>query len=77
MSDAVRTKCTCMRCRMCGLMWPAILITLGILFLVAEYSSRYSFMDLWPILLIVIGTVKLVESTASTEGHISGETPPQ
>ena len=42
-----------------------------VLFLVAEYSSRYSFMDLWPILLIVIGIVKLVESTAPTDGHIS------
>lgn len=77
MGDAVRSKCPCMRCRMAGLMWPAILITLGVLFLVAEYSSRYSFMDLWPILLIVIGIVKLVESTAPTDGHISAENPPQ
>ena len=75
MSDRIR--CACTRCRLAGLMWPAILITLGVLFLVAEYSSRYSFMDLWPILLIVIGTVKLIESTASTEGHTSAETRPQ
>jgi len=75
MSDGVR--CACMRCRMRGLMWPAILITLGVLFLVAEYSSRFSFMDIWPILLIVIGAVKVIESTASTEGHISAETRPQ
>ena len=46
MGDAVRSKCTCMRCRMRGLMWPTMLITLGVLFLVAEYSSRYSFRDL-------------------------------
>jgi len=75
MSDTVR--CACMRCRMRGLMWPAILITLGVLFLVAEYSSRFSFMDIWPILLIVIGAIKVIESTASTEGHISAETRPQ
>jgi hypothetical protein len=75
MSDTVR--CACMRCRMRGLMWPAILITLGVLFLVAEYSNRYSFMDLWPILLIVIGAVKLIESTASTDGHTSAEIRPQ
>jgi membrane-bound ClpP family serine protease len=72
-----RVRCACMRCRMRGLMWPAILITLGVLFLVAEYSNRYSFMDLWPILLIVIGAVKLIESTASTDGHASAEIRPQ
>jgi hypothetical protein len=48
-----------------------------VLFLVAEYSSRFSFMDIWPILLIVIGAVKVIESTASTEGHVSAETRPQ
>jgi len=72
-----RVRCACMRCRMSGLMWPAILITLGVLSLVAEYSSRLSFMDIWPILLIVIGAIKVIESTASTEGHISAETRPQ
>ena len=75
MSDKVR--CACMRCRMAGLMWPAVLITLGVLFLVAEYSSHYSFMDIAPVLLIVIGAVKLIESTASTEGHISTANRPQ
>jgi len=72
-----RVRCACMRCRMAGLMWPAILITLGILFLIAEYSNRYSFADLWPILLIVIGAVKLIEATASSEGHITPANRPQ
>lgn len=71
MGDGIR--CTCMRCRMRGLMGPTLLITLGVLFLVAQYSSRYSFGDLWPILLIVIGIVKVIESTASTEGHRSAD----
>jgi hypothetical protein len=75
MSDRVR--CTCARCRLHGLMGPAILITVGVLFLIAEYSSRFSFMDLWPILLIVIGVIKLIEATASTEGHVSSEPRPQ
>jgi hypothetical protein len=48
-----------------------------VLFLVAEYSSRYSFMDLWPILLIVIGIIKLIEATASSAGHITSEPRPQ
>jgi membrane-bound ClpP family serine protease len=58
-------------------MGPAILITLGVLFLVAEFSNRFSFGDLWPILLIVIGVIKLIEATASTEGHITSESRPQ
>ena len=72
-----RVRCTCARCRLRGLMGPAILITVGVLFLIAEYSSRYSFMDLWPILLIVIGIIKLIEATASSEGHVSSQPRPQ
>jgi len=72
-----RVRCTCARCRLRGLMGPAILITLGVLFLVAEFSNRYSFGDLWPILLIVIGVIKLIEATASTAGHITSEPRPQ
>ncbi|MBV8781762.1 MAG: hypothetical protein JO353_10230 [Phycisphaerae bacterium] len=68
MADEVR--CQCARCRLSGLMGPVILITLGVLFLVGQYSHRYSFTDLWPILLIAIGAVKLLEATASTEGHV-------
>jgi len=65
-----RTRCTCPRCRMSGLMAPVILITLGALFLIGEFSGRYTFGELWPVILIVAGLVKVLESTASTEGHI-------
>jgi hypothetical protein len=50
-------------------MGPAVLITLGVLFLIGQYS-RYSFGELWPILLIVIGAVKVAEALAPTEGHV-------
>lgn len=65
---SVAQRCGCGRCRCHGLMGPAVLITLGVLFLVGQYG-RYSFGELWPILLIVIGAVKVAESLASTEGH--------
>ena len=68
---AEQTRCTCSRCSMRGLMGPVILITLGVLFMIGEYSGRYSFHELWPFILIVIGVVKLLESMASTEGHNS------
>jgi hypothetical protein len=62
-------RCGCSRCRCRGLMGPAVLITLGVLFLIGQYG-RYSFGELWPILLIVIGAVKVAESLASAEGHV-------
>ncbi len=61
--------CPCARCRSRGLMGPAILITLGVLFLIPQFVHRLDFGDLWPIILIVIGAVKLFEYGASTEGH--------
>jgi len=68
MADTVRTHCGCAHCRIRGLMGPLILITIGVLFLIGEYS-RYSFGDLWPILLIVIGVVLVLQALASKEGH--------
>ena len=61
--------CPCARCRSRGLMGPAILITVGALFLIPQFVHRLDFGDLWPVILIVIGAVKLFEYGASTEGH--------
>ncbi len=65
-----RTKCNCRCCVIGGLMWPAVLITLGTLFLVGRLGWGYSFGKLWPVLLVVMGVIKLAQSLASTEGHI-------
>ncbi len=65
-------RCGCGRCRSRGLMGPAILITLGVLFLLHEfYSIRFQ----WPVLLIVIGLVKIWQSTTSLEGHGQAQYP--
>lgn len=64
------TRCACAGCTCRGLMWPAVLITLGGLFLVGRLGWGYSFRELWPALLIVVGAVKLAGALASTEGHI-------
>jgi di/tricarboxylate transporter len=64
-------RCRCQRCMISGLMGPAILITIGVLFLVQQYAWRHSFADLWPVILVVIGLIKLGEALASSEGHIS------
>lgn len=61
--------CSCARCRCRGLLAPVVLITVGAVFLIPQFVERLGFGDLWPVILIVIGLVKLLESTASTEGH--------
>jgi len=66
--------CRCERCRTRKLMGPAILVTLGVLFLL-DTTSRVGFGRTWPAILLVIGVVKLLQSNASSEGHI-GPLPP-
>jgi len=64
-------RCRCQRCTIRGLMGPAILITIGVLFLFSqsEWEYGYGFHKTWPVILLVIGAVKLAESLASSEGH--------
>jgi hypothetical protein len=61
--------CSCPRCRIKGLMGAAVLVTLGVLFLLNELWI-YGFGQTFPILLIVIGLVMYLGRSASTEGHI-------
>lgn len=68
-------NCRCARCRLRGMMAPAVLITLGVLFLMDNLGAR-GFHDTWPLLLIVIGIVKVLQYTAPTEGHIWEVPPP-
>jgi hypothetical protein len=61
--------CTCARCRCSGYIGPLVLITLGVLFLVDQYTM-YGIGQTWPVILIVIGIVKLLQWTAPTTGHV-------
>lgn len=72
MADAnyYRTRhCPCARCRCRGLMGAAVLITLGVLFLLQEFWV-IRFDQSWPVLLLVIGVMMLLGRTASAEGHM-------
>jgi len=62
-------RCRCQRCMIRGLMGPAILITIGALFLFGRENWMYGFGRTWPVILLVIGALKLAEALASTEGH--------
>jgi hypothetical protein len=50
-------------------MGPVILITMGALFLLSEFT-HWHFHQTWPILLIVIGVVKVLGSSADMNGHV-------
>jgi hypothetical protein len=64
-----RQVCQCTRCQTRGMMGPAVLLTLGVLFLLQSYGAVY-FDHSFPVLFLVIGCVLLISRTGSTEGHI-------
>ena len=74
MRDDVTARCKCPRCTIRSLRGPAVLITLGVLFLLDQiHGSYFSFRNTWPMILIVMGVISLATSLAPMEGHI--ETP--
>ena len=68
-------QCSCGRCRTHGFMGPAVLITLGVLFLLDQVGRIYwlHFDNTWPALLIVIGLVMFLQHNASAAGHVPRE----
>ncbi len=75
MSDRIR--CACRRCTIRSLMGPAIIITVGLLFLLDQMRGGFlSFSNTFPIILIVIGVVSLASALAPMDGHIDGPSPP-
>jgi len=56
-------------------MGPAVLITLGVLFLLAQVTSSYwlNFDRTWPALLIVIGLMLFLRHSAPVDGHVPRE----
>jgi hypothetical protein len=75
MSDRIR--CSCRRCTIRSLMGPAIIITIGVLFLLSEMrGDLFNFWDTSPMIFIVIGAVSLAAALAPTEGHVSSSIAP-
>jgi len=69
MANSQKIVCHCAQCKVRGLMWPVVLITIGALFLAGQYS-RYGFFDLWPIILIVAGAILVAQALVSPAGHL-------
>lgn len=61
--------CCCARCRSVGYIGPIVLVTLGVLFLIDQYTT-YGIDRTWPIILIVIGIMKVLQWNAPTTGHV-------
>jgi hypothetical protein len=75
MSDRIR--CRCPRCTIRGLMGPAVLVTIGVLFLLNEmHGEIFDFSNTWPFILIVIGAVMLGSSMAPMTGHVESTVGP-
>jgi len=56
------------------MMGPAVVITIGVLFLLQEMrGGSYGFDNTYPFILVVIGAILLASSLAPSEGHISSD----
>jgi LiaI-LiaF-like transmembrane region len=74
---SAQVRCRCQSCTIRGMMGPAILITLGILFLLHQVrGGHFDFGNTWPVLLMVIGLLLLASSLAPREGHVEPAPPP-
>jgi hypothetical protein len=75
MSDRVR--CRCPRCTIRALAGPAVVITIGVLFLLQEVrGGNFDFGNTYPVILVVLGAILLASSLAPMDGHISSQTVP-
>jgi hypothetical protein len=70
MSD--NPKCHCPRCTIRSLLGPAVIVTVGVLFLLQQMRGGYfDFGNTYPVILVVIGTILLASSLAPMTGHIN------
>ena len=68
---AALTMCQCARCRTRRIMGPTIVFTIGVLFLLQNLNAGHlGFHRTWPVILLVVGAIKLLQGSASVEGHI-------
>ena len=67
-------KCRCPRCTIRSLLGPAVIVTVGVLFLLQQMRGGYfDFGNTYPVILVVIGAILLASSLAPMDGHINPE----
>lgn len=67
--------CACGRCRTRWLMGPTLVLTTGVLLLMST-TTPIGLDRTWPAWILAVGVVKLLQSTASSEGHTAPLPPP-
>jgi hypothetical protein len=76
MSD--NPRCRCPRCTIRALVGPAVIVTVGVLFLLQQtHSGRFDFGNTYPVILVVIGAILLASALAPMDGHIDPTVPRQ
>jgi hypothetical protein len=70
-----RVACHCVVCTATSMMGPALVVTVGVMGLLHEFT-RFGFGETWPLLLIVLGVLKFLQITGSRDGHIGSGAPP-
>ena len=60
--------CPCPRCRIRNAMGPAMMITIGVLFLL-QTMDVVGFHYTWPVILIVVGVVQVLAHSAPATNH--------
>jgi hypothetical protein len=68
-------RCNCRSCAIRSLTGPAIVITVGVLFLLDRLNGgHFDFTNTWPVILLVIGFLRLASTFAPRDGHIEAQT---
>jgi len=68
---SAQTRCHCQSCTIRNLTGPAIVITIGILFLLHQLQGgRFWFGNTWPVILVVIGALHVASALAPRDGHV-------
>ena len=74
MSD--NPRCRCPRCTIRALVGPAVIVTVGVLFLLQQMrGGTFDFGNTYPVILVVIGAILLASSLAPMDGHINANAP--
>ena len=68
---SAQVRCHCQSCTIRGLLWPAAVITVGVLFLLHQLrGGRLDIGNTYPVVLVVMGLLLLASSVVSREGHV-------